>query len=98
MIELKAQKFLGFAYADDLAVIGFLKTRLVQAIEIIEKWAFKNKITINKLKSGIMIHAKRGRSSKKDEGTLLDYPYKKEYKYLGIIIDKNLTLQRQLEG
>ena len=38
-----------------------------------------------------MIHQKQGRTSKKDEGFILGYPYKKEYKYLGIILDKNLT-------
>ena len=40
-----------------------------------------------------MIHAKQGKSSKKDTGFLKDYPYQKQYKYLGIIIDKNLTLR-----
>ena len=91
LIELKKKKFDAFAYADDLAVIGFNKCRLIEAIETIEEWAFKNDIIINKRKSGVMIHAKRGKTSNKDKGEIRGYPYKKSYTYLGIVVDKNLT-------
>ena len=43
-----------------------------------------------------MIHSSRGKPCKKDTGEIRGYPYKDEYKYLGIIIDKNLTLKKQL--
>ena len=79
------------AYADDLAIIGFNRSRLREAINIVEKWAKENRIVINKKKSGVMIHARKGRTCKKDIGEIQGYPYKKEYKYLGVIIDKNLT-------
>ena len=44
-----------------------------------------------------MIHGYKGRTSKQDKGEIRGYPYKNEYKYLGIFIDKNLTLKQQLE-
>ena len=40
-----------------------------------------------------MIHGWKGKTRNEDKGFIMGYPYKKEYKYLGIIIDKNLTLK-----
>ena len=94
MTKLKETKLVSLAYADDLAIIGYDKKRLELAINIVEEWADKNKITINKKKSGVMIHSSRGKPCKKDTGDIIGYPYKNEYKYLGIIIDKNLTLKK----
>ena len=93
MVELNAAGFIALAYADDLAVIGFKKCELKRAIKLIEQWAKNNKIIINKKKSGVMIHGFKGRTSKLDKGEISGFPYKNEYKYLGIIIDKNLTLK-----
>ena len=98
MVKLNANNFISFAYADDLAIIGFNKCRLLQAIDIVENWAKDNKITINKMKSGVMIHQSRGKTCNSDKGEIRGYPYQKEYKYLGIIKDKNLTLQNQLKA
>jgi hypothetical protein len=56
MRKLKEEGFNAFAYADDLAVIGICKVKLLKAIDIIEAWADKNLLTINKKKSGVMIH------------------------------------------
>jgi len=47
MIELKKWKLDAFAYADDLAIIGFDRCRLFKAIEVVEKWADQNNIVIN---------------------------------------------------
>jgi len=44
-----------------------------------------------------MIHKERGKAAKKDRGYLRDYPYKNEYTYLGITIDRNLTLNSHLQ-
>ena len=76
LVELNKQKFDAFAYADDLAIIGFYKCRLLEAIDVVEKWALENDIIINKKKSGVMIHAKRGKTAAKDKGEIRGYPYK----------------------
>ena len=54
-------------------------------------------MSINKEKSGILIHGKRGKVAKQDQGYFRGYPYKKQYKYLGIIIDKSLNFQAHLD-
>ena len=43
-----------------------------------------------------MIHKEKGKKAKKDRGCLREYPYKNEYTYLGIAIDRNLTLNSHL--
>ena len=93
MVKLKDKGFHALAYADDLCVIGICKTKLLEAIEIIEEWAEQNKLIINKKKSGIVIHGNGGKAAKKDKGFMKGYPYKNNYTYLGIIIDRNITLR-----
>ena len=97
MENLKKNNINAFAYADDLAMVGRCKTNLLEAIDIVEEWA-DNNIIINKKKSGIMIHKTRGKAAKEDKGFLREFPYKSEYKYLGIIIDRNLTLRNHLNN
>ena len=70
MVELNNKGFTSLAYADDLAVIGFNRNRLREAINIVELWAKNNRIIINKKKSGVMIHARKGRTCKKDTGEI----------------------------
>ena len=48
---------------------------------------------INKKKSGVMIHKYRGRAAKEDKGDIRRFPYKNEYTYLGMVIDRNLTMR-----
>ena len=55
-----------------------------------------NKLCINKKKSGVMIHKFRGKAAKKDKGFIREFPYKDEYTYLGIVIDRNITLRPHL--
>ena len=57
----------------------------------------ENKIIINKKKSGVMIHKYRGRAAEADKGEIRGYKYKTEYTYLGIVIDRNLTLRKHLD-
>ena len=94
MTKLKETKLVSLTYVDDLVIVGYDKKRLELAISIVEEWADRNKIIINKKKSGVMIHSSRNKPCKKDTGEIRGYPYKNEYKYLGIIIDKNLTLKK----
>ena len=96
MKRLRENNLNAFAYADDLAVIGKCKTNLLDAINIVEQWAIDNNLTINKKKSGVMIHRMRGKAAKQDKGFIREYPYKTEYTYLGIVIDRNLTLRNHL--
>ena len=56
LVELKRLNHKPFAYVDDLAVIGICKANLIEAINVIEKWTEENKMSINKKKSGIIIH------------------------------------------
>ena len=51
---------------------------------------------LNKGKSGIMIHGLKGRKQKK-ETFIQGIPIVDKYKYLGIWIDKNMTLNDHLE-
>ena len=39
MVKLKENNFISLAYADDLALIGYDKDRLRQAIRLVEDWA-----------------------------------------------------------
>ena len=39
-----------------------------------------------------MIHKYRGRAAKEDKGYIRGFPYKDQYTYLGVIIDRNLTM------
>lgn len=61
MKRLRENKHDAFAYADDLAIIGLCKANLLDAINIVEQWVDDNKLTINKKKSGVLIHKSRGR-------------------------------------
>ena len=78
-------------------MIGLCKANLINAINIVEQWARDNKLTINKKKSGVMIHKYRGRAAKEDKGDIRGFPYKNEYTYLGMVIDRNLTMRQHLE-
>ena len=54
--ELEEAGFDIFAYADDLAIVGQGMDNLSTAIRITESWALRNLMTINKRKSGIIMH------------------------------------------
>jgi hypothetical protein len=64
MKKLKEANYNAFAYADDLAIIGICKTKLLKAIDIVEQWAEDNLLIINKKKSGVMIHGISGKARK----------------------------------
>ena len=97
MATLRKERINAYAYADDLAMIGISKTNLLNTINIVEVWARDNKLTINKKKSGVMIHKYRGKAANADKGLIRDYPYKDQYTYLGMVIDRNLTMRKHRE-
>ena len=47
-----------FGYCDELAITGETWEQLKKAIKICEEWTTRNKMKINKLKSGIILHKK----------------------------------------
>ena len=87
-----------FAYADDLAIHAFDQSKLIDAISIVEQWVEKNKMKINKKKSGIIVHKKRHRKNKKDvKEDVEGFPIVERYKYLGIWLDSSMNYEYQLE-
>ena len=76
MEKLRKKGLHALAYADDLCVLGICKTNLIKAIDIIEEWTEKNKLIINKKKSGVIIHGNGGKAAKKDKGFIREFPYK----------------------
>ena len=82
--ELKEENHEVLAYADDLAVTGVGKKELKKAIKLIERWTGRNKMKLNKKKSGIIIHTKQGPLTKEYEGEIEGFPIVDKYKYLGI--------------
>ena len=57
--ELGDKGYKVFAYADDLAVIGYGKNSLKEVIRICEEWTIRNNMKINREKSGIIWHKGR---------------------------------------
>ena len=88
--ELEESGLEVFAYADDLAIVGQRYRKLKDAIRIVENWAHVNIMTINKKKSGIIIHRTNGKRKKKRK-KYKDFPIVDEYKYLGVYIDSKLS-------
>ena len=54
MLHREFGKIKSCAYADDIAWVWESLDKTRQAIEIVNKWSFENKMTINPQKSGIM--------------------------------------------
>ena len=57
--QLNDEGYQIYAYADDLAIIGYKKANLEKVIEIVEQWTIKNNMQINKNKSGIIFFKKK---------------------------------------
>ena len=90
-LENKAFEVLG--YADDLAIICKSKKELDIVIDALELWSIENGIEVNKKKSGILIIDNDRNDMHKHRG----YPIKKNYKYLGITINNNISPREGLE-
>lgn len=87
------------AYADDLLVVCTSLHQLRQVIKIIRKWSKENNLELNDKKSGIVEFLPRsGRqtSTLKTGSVFESIPIVDKYKYLGLWLDKKLTLDPQL--
>ena len=65
--ELDSNGFKIYAYADDLAVLSQSRVELSKAIKIIENWTERNKMTINKKKSGVIFFKRRSNKNQEQE-------------------------------
>ena len=64
-------------------------------LKLVEKWTEKNKMKINKNKSGIMFYKKKNNRKRSQENNeIMGYPRVEEYKYLGIWIDSKMSFQK----
>jgi hypothetical protein len=79
------------AYADDLAVMCESEEELMKVVSFIEDWCQINGIKINYKKSGVLYLD----NISTDEKEIFGIPIVKEYKYLGVIIDKNINCLKQ---
>ncbi|MFO0359348.1 MAG: RNA-directed DNA polymerase, partial [Flavobacteriales bacterium] len=84
--DLSMLAFDVLGYADDIAVICRTRDELENVIRMVESWSKTNSIEINRKKSGILVI--RGHDEAK---SILDIPVVQRYKYLGILIDKQLN-------
>ena len=88
--ELDKNSFEVLAYADDLCVLCDGRNQLINVLKIIDKWTELNDIKVNKSKSGIMILKNNIEKNDNIDG----YPIINEYKYLGIIINDKMNIQK----
>ena len=82
------------AYADDLAIIGKDKEKLEEAITIVQNWTDKNRIKINKKKSGIIFYKRKLSKNSENNANIMGFPIVKIYKYLGIWIDEKMNFTK----
>ena len=91
-------------FADDCVIYqngnnwDVIRTKLQSDLDAIVKWTASNSLSLNNKKTQAMIFGPRGKLLKLDNinpVTLLDMPIKfeKQYNYLGIILDSEMTLQ-----
>ena len=90
--ELDKNSFEVLAYADDLCVLCDGRNQLINVLKIIDKWTELNDIKVNKSKSGIMILKNNIEKNDNIDG----YPIINEYKYLGIIINDKMNIQKHI--
>ena len=95
--ELKEQKLETLAYADDLAIVGMGKPELKKAIKAIERWLERNRMKLNRKKSGIIFHTKQGPKPKEYRSDIEGIPVVEKYKYLGIWIERTMTMIQHLD-
>ena len=81
-----------------MAVQGNGKCSLKKAILTFINWAKKNGMALNMKKCGIMIHkgSLKLNTQDKQKKCYLNIPITEEYKYLGIWIDRNVNLKKQI--
>ena len=73
--------------------VYYVKVEVNYVINIIDKWSTLNKIKVNKLKSGIMILKNNDNAN---ENNIEEYLIINEYKYLGILINDKMNIQKHI--
>ena len=91
MWNLEFEKIKSWAYYNDITWVWESIDKTKQAIEIVNKWAFENKMIINPQKSRIMRVLLR-RSKCKGISNSIDIPEIDSYCYLGVNITQSLRL------
>ena len=74
-----------YAFADDLLITSNNREQIKNAYNILDEWCLKEKMIINKSKSGIIDYQKRTKS-KINYNDLCGIKVVKNYKYLGVKI------------
>ena len=80
------------AFADDTGYICTCLEELHKVIDCLEEWSIKNKIAINKKKSGILII----NDDAKDCNEIRGFPVVTEYNYLGVLVDSRIKPGRHV--
>ena len=93
---MQERGFKTYVYADDVAVLGIGDSFVRSASWVIEEWAEKHRIKINKSKCGVLtLRSKKSRKSI-DDKKIWGYPVVRVYKYLGVEIDERLSAEKRL--
>ena len=93
VVALRENSYDVLAYADDIAIICN-KSQLDKCFAVLEDWSVKNKIEINKKKSGILAF---DNLPKLCEGKVYnDFPLVRNYKYLGVWVNDSITFSYQI--
>ena len=86
------------AYADDLAFTCVSREKLKKTLAITEEWCQTTGMEINKEKSAIMRIRKdrrtRGVEHGSGEDTIMGFPVKTQYKYLGVMIEDTMEVNK----
>ena len=100
--ELGKYTSCAMAYADDLAFTCTSKGKLKRALEVTEDWCTKNGMLVNKDKSAIMRIRKdrrtKGVEHNSGESNIMGFPVKTSYKYLGVVIEDTMEVNKNNEG
>ncbi|KAJ3622384.1 hypothetical protein MTP99_002898 [Tenebrio molitor] len=95
------------AYADDIALIirsnsrKQLRGAMQRAVEVLDGWAYRNKLTISTAKSKIMVHRPNRKSHNRDLRVVINNKtlgIVKEMRYLGILIDPKLNFNNHIRA
>ena len=95
----KKEEYMICAYVDDIAIWTKNPKLLDKSITIINNWCQKNSIKTNCNKSGIMLFQQlklNCSSLKSNKMEFRNFPFVKEYRYLGILFQNNSSINNNL--
>ena len=72
-----------------------------KVINIVDTWAQKNGMSLNKSKCGILTLSNKGNQltkQEKEQVSILGIPYVAQYKYLGVIFNRSLNAIPQIDA